>query len=113
MTTAHETGCERPGATDAASDDDWTRADTLPAPASVPPVRDGMSVFRIEAQGERGVRYPTLEAAMAQDPMDPEAEIRGIGGCLAQAAPDDQRCGWILTPLGEVQQRVERGEVAA
>ncbi len=98
MTTAHD-------------DSDWTTADTLPAPASQPPQRLGIAVFRIEAQGERGVRYPSLTAAMASGPLDPEAEIRGVGGCLAQASPEE--CRWILTPHGEEHLRIERGEEVA
>jgi len=94
-------------------DSDWTTADTLPAPASVPPPRDAVGVFRIEAPGESAQRFTSLADAMSENPRDPEAEIRGIGGCLAQSAPDDQPPGWILTGLGEERLRRERAAARA
>lgn len=104
MTTAH-------------NDDDWLgTADTLPAPASVPPARPG--VYRCEAEGELSTRYDTLIAATAEPPGSPEARIIAYGDegpvLLAESTSHDERVGWRITMTGAVRlQRESRGEVAA
>lgn len=95
------------------ADADWLSPD--PSPASVPPPADRSGVFRVEAQGDAVQRYRTLRDAIVEPPRDPEGEIRGMGGCLAQAAPDDQPCAWVLTALGRERIEIEirhEGEAA-
>lgn len=85
-------------------DTDWLDAepDTSAAAVTHPPFA---GVWRIEQQGEEGIPYDTLIDAQTEMPMSPEAEIRGEGGCLAQAHPD--RAGWVFTQIGAERIRRE------
>src|SRR5688572_16577194 len=61
-------------------------------------------VYRVEAAGETVVPFDTLLEATREPPRDPEAEVRGKGGCLAQSSRD--YVGWIFTRIGAA--RIER-----
>ncbi len=80
------------------ADSDWLNPDPVDVTADTERPAPFAGVYRIEAQGEDGVPFPTLLDATSSAPMSPEAEIRGKGGCLAQATPD--HAGWAITELG-------------
>jgi hypothetical protein len=86
------------------ADSDWLdpEPDTDLRPLASKPFA---GVWRIEAHGEEGMPFDTLLSATTEPPMDPEAEVRGQGGCLAQSHPD--RAGWIYTALGAARIRAE------
>lgn len=85
------------------NDTDWLSPESVTDARMVvdPPFA---GVYRVEAQGEEGVRFDTLVEALAEPPMSAEAEIRGKGGCLAQSHPD--RAEWVRTRIG--RERIER-----
>lgn len=78
--------------------EDWLTPEPVDACADTERPAPFAGCYRIEAHGEHAVQFPTLLAATAEPPQDPEAEIRGNGGCLAQATPD--HAGWAITLLG-------------
>lgn len=90
------------------ADSDWLSPDESPSSTSNLKLPVFAGVYRVEAQGEDGVPYPSLLEAAAEAPTSPEAEIRGKGGCLAHCHPDD--AAWVLTGLGKL--RIAREAVA-
>lgn len=98
-------------------DSDWLgTADTLPAPASVPPA-PAAGVFRCEAEGEQSTRFATLTEATAEPPMDPEARIIAYTDAgpvlLAESTAHDERVGWRITMPGALRlQREASGRAA-
>lgn len=96
-------------------DSDWTRADTLPAPASVPPPRTG--VYRCDAEGENETRFDTLIEAQRELPLSPEARIityvDGAPILLAEATQHDERRGWRFTAAGARRIGLDASGVAA
>lgn len=87
-------------------DSDWLDPEPVDATADTEPAPFA-GVYRIEGHGERAVQFPSLLEATNEPPQDPEAEVRGAGGCLAQATPD--HCGWAITLLGARRINDERG----
>ena len=82
--------------------EDWLSADTIPAPASVPPPRTG--VWRCDAEGENETRFDTLIEAQMELPLTPEARIiayiDGHPVLLAESTQHDERRGWRFTSAG-------------
>lgn len=94
------------------SDADWLEPDEPPSSTNNVVLPAYAGVYCIDAQGEQGVPHPSLIAAIAEPPMSPEAEVRGAGGCLAEASPD--AIAWVLTNLGKDRiAREARGIVPA
>lgn len=97
-------------------DSDWLgTADTLPAPASVPPPRTG--VWRCDAEGENETRFDSLIEAQRELPLSPEARIvtyiDGRPVLLAEATRDDERRGWVFTSSGAARIVADASGVAA
>jgi len=94
--------------TQSTSDADWLTPDEPPSVSQSVRLPSG-GVYVVDAEGETAVRFGSLSQAMlAGPPMSPEAQIRGRGGVLAEAAPD--RAEWIATVLGaEMIEREIRG----
>ena len=92
-------------------DDDWIFPDAEPpstATAVAAPARPS-GVLRIDAEGEPTSRFLRLYDATREPPLTAEAQVIGIGGCLAMSDQDNAR--WILTSLGAA--RIEQEMLGA